>query len=108
MINRGFEILPEVAKEMDMVLGESITTIYDEGSKVHSFRTEQDNAYVVVNLRKAWKQNKKLRVFSLNYWPPDQKSTIQQIYHMDRDKGYVPYVSTMDLSRHFTEPQFCR
>lgn len=106
MLNRGFDILPEVAKDIDMVLGESVTTDYDFTTGSTHFRSQQDQDYLVRVLGQATYQNKKLRVFSLNYWPPEQKAAIQQIYHMDRDKGYVPYVSTVDLAHHYIEPAF--
>jgi endo-alpha-1,4-polygalactosaminidase (GH114 family) len=108
MLNRGFEILPQVADSIDMVLGESIRTDYDFASATHHFRDEKDAAYVRQHFQNAKKQNPRLRMFSLNYWPEKDASVIQQIYHLEREAGHVPYVSTILLKEHFIEPRYQR
>lgn len=104
MLNRGFEILPAIAEDIDMVLGESVTTMHLREEDSYYFRSEQDNQYIKTILKKAQKENTALRLFSLNYWPPGQGAIIKQIYHMDRDRGYIPYVATPDLAQHIREP----
>ncbi len=108
MLNRGFDILPEVAPEIDMLLGESVLTDYDFTTEKSHFRSDADMEYLKAVIAKGYTANRNLRVFSLNYWPPESKSIRQQLYDMEREKGHVPYVATIDLFRHIPEPRYER
>lgn len=105
MINRAYEILPEVGLYIDMVLGESMFTDYD---------FEKKSYYVVpiyryqsqVNLLKDVKKRMPhLKIFTLDYWETSDISGIVRIYKEQRANGFEPYVATIELDRIVSEPK---
>lgn len=101
MLNRGFEILPDVAKSLDSVLAESTFTTYNFANKKAEKLTPVQRDYYFTALEKATKENKGLQVYSLDYWDPEDLITIRSIYHFQRAYGHVPYVSTIELNKVF-------
>ena len=104
MINRGFEILPRVAADLDMVLAESIFTQYD--FKTKKYTRVQDSHYrsIVDLLKKQDDVNPRLRFYSLDYWPLEDAAGVRAIYAAQRENGLVPYVATLDLNKLVAEP----
>lgn len=104
MLNRGFELLPYVAKEIDSVLAESIYA-------VHNFKTGQEElvkpeiyASIVKELKEAQKINPSLEVYTLDYWNRNDPQEIKKIYETQRAQGFIPYVATLQLNEIMTEP----
>ena len=104
MVNRGFEILPQVAGDIDMVLAESIFTTYDFKTNKH-LRVQPSHYESIVNyLQKLKEVNPRLMLFSLDYWPLEDVDNVRRIYAEQRAHGLVPYVSTLDLQSVTAEP----
>lgn len=104
MLNRGFEILPQVEGDIDMVLAESIYADWKTGNPSALFPAETYQRYV--DLLKASQQRaKKLKVYTIDYWPPEDAEGIKNIYAAQRAQGFIPYVSTPDLQSVVPEPQ---
>lgn len=104
MINRAYEILPEVEGHVDMVLGESVFADYD--FKTKSYRLVPQPLYQeqVKLLQAAKKRRPELGIFSLDYWDPADKAGIARIYREQRANGFEPYVATVELDRIIPEP----
>ena len=51
------------------------------------------------------RRNSKLEIFTLDYWDPADPAGIARIYREQRDNGFEPYVSTVELDRIIPEPE---
>ena len=86
VLNRGFDILPKVENEIDMVLGESIVESQ------------------VTALKELKKRRPSVTVLTLDYVDPKDRNTVLQTYRRQRANGFSPYVSTRELNMVFEEP----
>jgi len=105
MMNRGYELLPEVERDIDMVLGESVFTSYDFNTCKYQ-RVPRDTYLSQVRiLKEAQRRRPGLKVFTLDYWNPEDLAEIQRIYRIERSNGFNPYVATINLDRIIPEPK---
>lgn len=105
MLNRSFDILPEVGGDVDMLLGESIYSRYDFAEKKY-IRVPQDEYIAQLKLmQEAKKIYPKLELFSLDYWDPSDAKGLKEIYEVERSRGLIPYVATVGLNEIIPEPK---
>ena len=104
ILNRGYEVLPRVGGAIDYALGESVYTDYDFEADSYSRRSEEAYRWQVDRLSAAAEANPDLQVLTLDYWPPDDRDQIREIYRIQRAKGFWPYVATVDLQSVVPEP----
>jgi polysaccharide biosynthesis protein PelA len=104
MQNRGYDILPEVAPYIDMVLGECVYTNYNFDKKTYGYVASDLYQQQVKILKDAQKVSPKLKVYTLDYWKEDDSKTITQIYKTQRENGFIPYVATISLDKIVHEP----
>lgn len=106
MLNRGFEILPSVAQQIDYVLAESILLeSNDSAGQISSF-LPKTYADIASKLQQTVYATPHLRVFTLDYWNPDDVHGLARIYAIQRAHGFIPYVTTRDLTHFTPEPLF--
>ncbi|MEZ5354036.1 MAG: endo alpha-1,4 polygalactosaminidase [Bryobacteraceae bacterium] len=105
MMNRGFDLLPELAGELDAVLAESTRARYDFGGKVYRRTPDEEYRQAVNLLREAAQRFPSLTVYTLDYWDPDDALGVREIYREQRANGFAPYVSTILLDRVIAEPE---
>lgn len=104
MLNRGFDLLPKLERDIDMVLAESILTT-SVGGERKPIRAPQESYYERVSeLRAAQARQTSLKLYSLDYWDPTDLAGIRDIYAIQRAHGFVPYVSTSTLTKIIAEP----
>lgn len=106
MLNRGFEILPQVENDIDMLLAESIYIKYDFKEK--TFERFPDTVYtgLAAYFNEAKKRNPALRIYTLDYWKKDDPAGMLAIYDAQAANGFSPYVSTsLDLDLAEEKPQ---
>lgn len=104
MLNRGFEIVPRVSDELDMILAESIYADYDmDNDTAEPFPSHIYEA-IVQQLKEFQASNQNLKIYTLDYWPRDDDMNIEQIYKIHRGHGFIPYVTTPDLTTIHSEP----
>ncbi|MBV8939457.1 MAG: endo alpha-1,4 polygalactosaminidase, partial [Alphaproteobacteria bacterium] len=102
MLNRGFPLLPEVAGEVDMVLAESIYSYHD----AEGFRLQPAAHYrSVADMLKTVQAKHGTLIYTLDYWPENDKDGIRAIYAAQRAEGFIPYVSGIDLQSAAEEPK---
>ena len=106
VMNRGFDILPQVAGDIDMVLGESILADYEFDSKQYRLTPRAEYRTALNLLKDAQKRNRRLTVLTLDYWDPADTKGIARIYREQRANGFAPYVATPLLDRIIVEPKF--
>jgi polysaccharide biosynthesis protein PelA len=99
MVNRAFEILPEIEDFIDIVLAESIYTVHQPETDTHVRTTPSTYEHLVAELRAAQRRQPRLRVFTLDYWDLSDRDGVREIYEVQRRNGFLPYVSTMTLDQ---------
>ncbi len=105
MMNRGYDILPQVARDIDIVLGESVFADYNFKTKTYQRVPDAQYRQQVKLLKAAKAEAPKLKVFTLDYWRPKDSKGIRRIYRAQRQNGFMPYVSTVRLQRVIHEPR---
>ncbi|MCE2927874.1 MAG: endo alpha-1,4 polygalactosaminidase [Rickettsiales bacterium] len=105
MVNRGLEILPEMAPHIDMLMAESTYTDWVPNPKKPVLVKPETYQYYLDIIAKGRAANPKLKVYSMDYWDMSDTDGVKAIYAKQREQGFVPYVSTMDLQHLHPEPQ---
>ncbi|MEQ8347240.1 MAG: endo alpha-1,4 polygalactosaminidase [Sneathiellaceae bacterium] len=105
ILNRGYDLLPEAARHVDYILGESIRTDYDFDTREYGWVPEELYREQVDILEGARKANPAIAVLTLDYWYPEQTDTIARIYEIERQNGFWPYVATVELDLLVPEPR---
>ena len=105
MVNRSFQILPEMAGDIDMVLLESTMVHTDLENKTHQLY-KQDVYGKTLELMAGLKvKNNQLELYGLDYWNMQESEKVKNIYSKHRESGVIPYVSTADLQKLHVEPK---
>lgn len=104
MVNRAYEILPEIGGDIDYVLGESVYAGYDFSAKKPRRIGKRNYDYQVEILKRVREQNPQLQIMTLDYWDPADTEGTTDIYTIQRSNGFAPYVSTIELNRIIKEP----
>lgn len=104
MMNRAYEIVTDVGNYITYELGESVYTTYDFGTGQYEYQTEDGYQYGLYYLEGALAQFPNLQVMSLDYWDPNDPATVEQIYRVERNNGFVPYVTDISLQNITPEP----
>lgn len=98
MVNRGYEALPKIAPYIDMELGESVRNTYNFNKKTYGSVSESDYALQIKWLREAQAINKNLKIYTLDYADKTDSKRITEIYKIQRENGFIPYVTTIALN----------
>ncbi len=104
MINRGYAVLPRVAGAFHMLLGESVRATFITSTSTYEMVPEDGYAWQVRRMREARERDPRVRLFSLDYWNPEDRDGIARLYALQRANGFIPYVGTFDLTRIVPEP----
>jgi polysaccharide biosynthesis protein PelA len=99
MANRGYEILPRIVADIDMVLGESVHSTYEVKKAAYTWVEEAAVRWQTTQLYEARRLKPELKLFSLDYWSANDSGGIAKIYAEARRNGLIPYVGTFDLTQ---------
>lgn len=105
MMNRGYELLPRVGNVIDMELGESVFSEYKFDTQTYGLVATEAYELQVKRLHNAAKDFPSLAIYTLDYWDPNDKEGIAKIYQTERDNGFLPLVSTVDLDQIIPAPK---
>lgn len=105
MMNRAYDILPEVGQYIDMELGESVYTDYNFAAKTYGYVEKKNYQLQVSWLKNAAKKFPDLKIYTLDYWNPEDKPGIAKIYETQNKNGFIPLVSTIALNQIIPKPQ---
>jgi len=105
MMNRGYALLPQSAKFVDLVLGEAMATRWNFKTSRYEFTSPEDWTWQADRLRGAKRANPALELATLDYWEPTDEATVTRLYARERAAGFQPYVATLALDRLIPEPQ---
>ena len=101
MLNRGFQIAPQVIFDIDYLLAESVLSYKDELTGQYRLVASKDYSDAVGQLHTIIARTDKVRVLTLDYWDMNDGHGVDKLYAMQRAAGFHPYVTTPDL-HHFT------
>jgi uncharacterized protein (TIGR01370 family) len=104
ILNRAYDILPAVERDIDMVLGESVYADFDFAQKRYQRVEEGLYRRQVELLQAAARRQPRLRVLTLDYWDPADAAGIAEIYRVQMANGFSPYVATVELDRLVPRP----
>lgn len=104
MMNRAYDLLPQVERDINYALAESVFTTYDFQTKRYVPVSKPLYEQQVALLKAAKQRRPELQVFTLDYWDPDDQDGIRGIYAEERKNGFNPYVATISLDRLVKEP----
>ena len=104
MLNRGFDILPNVADKIDYALAESILTEINLSTGQSSLNPSNSYQQAANLLLWARDLSPKIKIYTLDYWSLDDLDGVKAIYTTQRAQGFAPYVSTPDLRQFTPEP----
>lgn len=104
MLNRGYAMLPDVATQVDVVLGEAMASRWNFAAKRYELLSESDWHWQADRLRAAKVRNPSLTLATLDYWNPAGAAQIAGLYARERAAGFRPYVATLALDHLIPEP----
>lgn len=104
ILKNGYTVLPEVAKEIDMEIVEASYGRYNAKEKKYELVPDEAYKKYLDELKAAREHNPNLKILTLDYWSPDDSSTIKQIYEKQRKQGFIPYVSSYEKDIILPEP----
>lgn len=105
ILNRGYDLLQSVERDIDMVLGESVYADYDFETKKYGKVDDATYRQQVEILQGAARRQPNLKVLTLDYWDPSDAAGIAEIYKVQAANGFSPYVATVELDRLVPGPQ---
>ncbi len=105
MLNRAFELLPQLGNVVDIALAESTYAGYDFKNKRYQRIPDTQYAQYVAVLKDVKARFPHLQIFALDYWDPEDKEGVKAIYDAQRANGFSPLVSTIKLDRIVAQPE---
>lgn len=94
--NRGFEIMPNVHKAVDMVAFESLYSGWDQGKKEFVPVNQEDRNWLLARAREV--QNRySLPVLAIDYYSPGNTTWANDVAEQIEEQGIIPYVTDPGL-----------
>jgi uncharacterized protein (TIGR01370 family) len=104
MVNRAYKILPNVAHDIDYVLAESTLAQYDFSTGNSSLFPDEIYQEYVGKAENLKRQAPHLQIMTLDYWDMNDPAGVQKLYIKQRENGFIPYVTTVDLENIHHQP----
>jgi len=99
IMNRGYALLPDVLDKIDALLAESFMTLPNRQTGGFVWVDPAQIDVQIALMEPAMHKEPPLPILSLDYWDPDDPTTIAEIYRRERDLGHHPYVATQYLDQ---------
>jgi hypothetical protein len=91
LLNRGFELLPDIGKQVHGVVAESLFDRYDAGKNAYVRVPKNDYEWLLARLREV-KDRYKLPVIVIDYRPNEERSEARITAKKIADLGFEPWV----------------
>ncbi|MFP5410077.1 MAG: bifunctional glycoside hydrolase 114/ polysaccharide deacetylase family protein [Gammaproteobacteria bacterium] len=98
ILNRGFEILPQVKTEVFAVAAESLFGGWDQARQRYVEVPDADRAWLLAQLARA-RDELGLKVYAIDYAPPEKPAQAREIARRILALGIEPYVTRGDLAQ---------
>jgi hypothetical protein len=96
-LNRGFELLPEIASLLEGVVAESLFSRYDAATKTYGEVPEEDRRWLLARLKEV-QDRYGLPVVVIDYLPPAQREEARHLARRIAAEGFIPWVSDGELA----------
>lgn len=96
ILNRGFEILPEVAGDVDMVAAESLYRGWNPTTLRYRTVSAEDRDWLLGQFETV-RTRHRLPLLAIDYVPPEQRALARETARRIRAHGIVPWVTTPEL-----------
>ncbi|MEQ1667287.1 MAG: endo alpha-1,4 polygalactosaminidase, partial [Sulfuriferula sp.] len=96
ILNRGFEILPQIHADITAVAAESLFQGWDNAKKHYTAVSENDRSWLTAQLNRV-KNEYHLPVIVIDYAEPRQRTQARQLAQQIRAAGFSPWVSNPEL-----------
>jgi hypothetical protein len=97
VVNRGFAVLPRIARDVSGVLFEDFCSMYDETRRRYVFVPADTRNREMAKVRDARRENPSLVVLALDYGFRRDIHRRERCADMAREKGFVPYFAVRNL-----------
>jgi hypothetical protein len=97
ILNRGFEVLPDIHQYVWMVAAESLFRGWDADHQRYIEVSKDDRSWLQGQLDKV-RNDYKLPVLIIDYLPAKERKLARETAQKIQDAGFIPYVTTFDLS----------
>ena len=97
IVNRGFEILPQIKDQVVAVAAESLFQSWNNTTNRYVTVSEADRSWLMSQLNQV-RDEYKLPVIVIDYAPPEKRSQAREIATKIRAKGFIPWVSDGHLN----------
>ncbi|HLO75113.1 MAG TPA: endo alpha-1,4 polygalactosaminidase [Magnetospirillum sp.] len=102
MMNRGYELLPQVADDIDYALAECLHSRWN--GTAYGLLSNSDVEWQLTKVQDALALNPSLKAVGLDYWDPADLDGVARLYALCEAQGVSPYVSTISLNQVFAPP----
>jgi len=97
IFNRGFEILPQVYRDVDMVVAESLFRGFDATRQQYTEVSQADRDWLLGQLNQV-RQTYRLPVAVVDYVPAHEREQARDTARQISALGFTPWVATPDLA----------
>jgi uncharacterized protein (TIGR01370 family) len=98
IMNRGYNLLPDVVDQIDAVVAESLLTTADINVPgLYKWNTDAEIAAQLSLLAATQQRRPPLPILSLDYWTQEDVRVIKQIYAREHQLGHHPFVTNRTL-----------
>lgn len=102
VINRAFDLLPEVARDISGVLVESVFQTFDPATKAYQKVAAPGTEWLIQRIREV--QNRGLTVYAVDYVDPADRNLARRTAQRLAGIGCVPLVTTPELNGRILAP----
>ena len=95
VLNRGFELLPKVARQINGVLVESVYQTFDPKTKAYAAVKPADSEWLITRIKAA--QAAGVDVYAIDYVDPAQPDTATATAEKLKALGCSPFITTPEL-----------
>ena len=100
-VNRALPVLGEIALSLDLLVLEGLSSVYGGPGTGYVPVAPEERARLLEWLEEGRAERPGLPVLTLDYAPEDRPDLVKNAVARARRKGFVPYVSTLELDRIF-------
>jgi hypothetical protein len=89
---------------LNYLIAESTFTGFDAVTKKHILSMKADQDWIFNYINKSKKTSPALKILGLEYWDVDDAKMTAELTNKMKNKGFLPYVSTLSLNKIYPQP----
>lgn len=104
ILNRGFNLLPQVRRDINAVVIESIHHGWNQQKQVYETTSVKEQSLLLTEISKLRAMN--LPIIGLDYLPPSQQDKAQTLANQMTQEGLIPWISDNKLQQIYLHKPF--